>query len=268
MKKYFLILSLLFPYCLWAQTNPEPQPLESDRPDKTQSPTVVPRKSVQIETGLEYQKDELESDVQFTTKELLYPTLLIRIGVLKWAELRINTDYKREWEDNGGTPTLQPLPDFRGFSDVQIGTKVKIKEGKGLIPTIGFLGNLTLPVGHKEFSPPKVAPEGHLLFSNKISEKVELVYNVGYRKRQEQNEFNGEAVYTVSGNFKLTDKISFFAETFAHKPIGETAEYNADTGFLFLILPNLQFDIVGGLGINEASPDSFVGGGLTWRIPR
>ncbi|GEO06962.1 hypothetical protein AAE02nite_46260 [Adhaeribacter aerolatus] len=247
------------PLFLFAQESEE---LNTDRPTRAQSPAVIPRGTLQIETGFEFQKKHSEAGDQ---KEYLDPTTLIRIGILKKMELRLNADLKKErTEALAGAESKNKL----GFNDVMVGAKVQLYEGKGAIPQVSFLGNVTLPVGDKEFRPPHAAPEGRLLFSSALSDKVELQYNLGYRKHRDHEEYRGEALYAVTGDLKLTDKLTYFAEIAGQKPHLGKAEHLADMGFLFKLLPNLQLDVIGALGLNEEAPDYFAGGGITWRIPR
>jgi len=258
---FLLLLGLATPG--WAQSNTEE--LNSDRPDRTQGPTVVPQGTLQIETGLQYQKDKTNN---LPTKEYLYPETLIRIGFLKWAELRLSAEYKKENQKLRACGLENRLVSERGFNNVQVGTKLNFFQGQGAIPGIGFQGNITLPVGNESFRPTHVAPEGALLFSNKITDKLDLQYNVGYGKQQGDNEFQGQAFYAVSANLKLSSKLQGYGEFFAQKAKASPAENNVDIGLMVLLLPNLQFDVAAGAGISEAAPDYFVGTGLTWRLPR
>lgn len=267
MKKIVAILffALTVPLYLMAQnTGGEVTELQTDRPTRAQGASVVPRPTVQIETGFEYQKDETGMLKQ---KELLYPEMLIRIGILKNAELRINAAYKQKREKYLPEVT-RATSIISGFSEVQVGAKVIVFKGGGALPQIGVLGNLTLPAGTKEFRPPHIAPEGRLLINSQLTDKIELNYNVGYRKRQEADTYQNQALYAVTGTLELTDKLKYFVEVFGQKPKADKAEHQLDTGFMFKIISNLQVDLIGGTHINETTPDAFVGGGLTWRLPR
>lgn len=269
MKKsiFVCLLVLITPWYVAAQDKQggKAEELESDRPTRTQSPKpkVVPRGAIQLEVGYEYNKDQNKST---RTKEVLYPNTLIRVGVLEKAELRINADYQKEITKTLGTTGATDRQ--RGFSNVQLGAKINIFEGKGVMPGIGFLGSITLPVGNEALRPPHIAPEALLLFNNKISDRVEVQYNAGYRKRQEQGAYQGEAVYSIASTLKLTDNIQYQLEFFGQKAKGATAENLLDTALLLKVLPNLQLDVIAGLGLNKSSPDYFAGGGVTCRLPR
>ena len=259
------VLVFLLPLYMVAQSKNGggSEELNSDRPSISQSPKIIPRGTIQLETGYEFEKDETALN---QVKHTLYPTTLVRIGILKKAELRLNADYEKDITEIMGS--TDAIDTERGFNNVQVGTKIDIIEGQGAMPDIGFIGVITLPVGNQVLRPPHVAPEGALLFNNKISEKVEIQYNAGYRKSQEQGEYHGEAFYAISGSVKITDQVEWGLEFAGQKSKDATAENLLDTSFLLKILPNLQMDIIGGLGLNKSSPDYFAGGGVTWRLPR
>lgn len=264
MKKewWVTLLASLMPFCLWAQGAGE---LNTDRPNLTQSPVVVPRGSLQVEAGMQYQKAGVGV---FRHKELLYPEALLRLGLLKWAELRLQGAYKKEaWERL--EPNMGPDPeDLKGLENLQVGTKMHLYPGRGALPEIGLLATLTLPVGHQAFRPPHVAPEGRLLFNNKISDKLELQYNAGYRKRQSPDDDSGEVLYTASANLKLNGRLTCFTEFYGYKARAAHPENTLDAGLLVLLLPSLQWDLIGGIGLSQAAPDFFAGTGLSWRWDR
>jgi hypothetical protein len=265
MKKTFLTLLVagMLPSWLVAQSQ-EPE-LNTERPSFSQSPVVVPRGTLQIETGLQYQQSESGA---IQTKEYMYPDALLRLGILEWAELRLHADYKKEHQHREGPGPEQPAPDVSGFEQVQVGAKIHLFDGKGALPAIGVLGNVTLPVGQPDFRPPHAAPEGWLLFENKLSEKVDLEYNAGYRKRKDQEEYRGEAVYAVAATAALTDKFAFFVEFYGMKAKAAAPENTVDGGILVKLRPNLQWDLNGGTGLSHEAPQLYVATGLTWRIPR
>jgi hypothetical protein len=265
MRRYFLLMLLTGLAPAWLKAQSQEPELNTDRPSFTQSPTVVPRGTLQLETGLQYQQSK---SGPIKTREFLYPEALFRVGILEWAELRLHAGYKKEHQHWEGAGAEQLAPDESGLEQVQVGAKLHLYDGNGAVPAIGFLGNVTLPVGPAEFRPPHVAPEGWLLFESKLSEKVELEYNAGYRKRKDQEDYRGEAIYSVSGNVELTDKVTFFVEFYGLKPKAASPENTVDAGLMVLLRPNLQWDLVGAAGLSQQAPQWFAGTGLTWRIPR
>jgi hypothetical protein len=193
----------------------------------------------------------------------------LRAGILEWAELRFHAGYKKEHQYREGNGPAQPDPDERGLDQVQVGAKVHLYDGNGAVPAIGLLGTVTLPAGPQQFRPPHAAPEGVLLLESELSDKVKLEYNAGYRKRKNQEDaYQGEAVYSVAGDFMLSEKVTLFAEFFGFKPQGMAPEHSVDVGGMVRLRPNLQWDLIGGTGVSHQAPQLFAGTGLTWRLPR
>ncbi|RDC61693.1 transporter [Adhaeribacter pallidiroseus] len=266
--KYTLLVTSLF--CLIsqaavAQSSTEPPELDSDRPNFTQAATVIPQRTLQLETGLGYEKEKSDNE---QTRNYLYPTTLIRVGILKKAELRINFDFEQENQTLTSKPgaTISEAKE-RGFDNVQIGTKIALVEAKGVIPDIGVLASLSLPVGLKEYRPPHAAPSIQMLFNSHFSDKVELQYNFGYRKHKEETDYLVQLLYSASAIVHLTENLQGFAEFQAFKTHQQAAENSIAGGFMFKLVPNLQFDILGGVGVSEKAPDYYTAAGVTWRVP-
>jgi len=261
---FFCLIFVVQLFCLtipvWAQDNT--QVVNSDRPDRTQGPAVVPPGTVQIETGLQYQKDKSANP---PTKEFLYPETLIRVGIVPWAEIRFNAEYKQV---SHKATSEHAVMREKGFNNVQVGTKLKFYEGKGAIPAIGFQGNITLPWGSNSFRPARVSPEGALVFSNKITDKLDVQYNVGYGRLPGEDTYQGKAYYAIGTNLKLIDNLQCYGEFFAQKAKALPVENTVDVGLMVQTLPNLLLDVAMGMGVSKAASGYFVGTGLTWRLPR
>jgi hypothetical protein len=56
-----------------------------------------------------------------------------------------------------------------------------------------------------------------------------------------------------------SSQIGFFVESYGSVPESEEARHLFDTGITFLLMPNLQFDLSGGLGVNNNAIDHFAG---------
>lgn len=82
MLRLFIAICILFLFVQYAFG----QELVTDRPDQTESSVTVPKGSLQIESGflLGYSEEN-----RFSTRDLLLPTTLFRIGLTNNLELRI-----------------------------------------------------------------------------------------------------------------------------------------------------------------------------------
>lgn len=83
-----LVLLLLFAFVQHGYCQEEVPEMETDRPDQTEAASLVPRKTVQLETGLYFQED-MEGGVE--EKLRAYPSALVRLGVLDWLEFRVQS---------------------------------------------------------------------------------------------------------------------------------------------------------------------------------
>ncbi|GAB2541732.1 transporter [Rufibacter soli] len=263
MKKTILLLVFgLWQVAALAQettsSNPE---FETDRADRTDASSLVPRGYFQLETGFQFLKSKQEG---LENRQWLYPQALFRTGILKAAELRLEATYRTE-EYRAGKALLQQ---DKGLSTVRVGTKVKAIGSQGARPEVSVLAMLELPLAKDAFEPSKVAPEIKLLFTNNLTDKWRLQYNAGFRREPEEGEMENKVLFSASLGGKLSEKLTLFAEFAGEKPKGSSTENVVDTGFQYLLLPNLQLDAIVGKGVSSQAPDLFMGGGLSVRLPK
>ncbi|MBA9076240.1 transporter [Rufibacter quisquiliarum] len=261
MKKIILlaVLSSLFSFGAFAQ---EAAPgFETDRPNRTEASTWVARGYLQLETGYQYEKKRQSGTEQ---RSCLYPQALLRVGLLKSAELRLEATYRQEDQRMAEQPEEQE----KGLSTVRVGTKVNVVAPKGAVPEISVLAMAELPLGHGSFKPRHLAPDLKLLFTNDLSKKVKLQYNTGFRREKEENTMLDQFQYSASLSWKISEKLSVFDEFFGDKVPGHHAQNYLDGGVQYLLLPSLQIDALVGTDLSAHAAEVFVGGGLSVRLPK
>lgn len=259
MRTKLILAFIAFSVILKAQDEiPE---LITDRPDQTESSAVVPHKSLQIETGFVLETNETDFLEQ---RSFVYNTTLLRYGLLGNFELRLSMDYLGEELSIKNTDTTNT---FSGLGPIYAGFKVKIADEDGWKPEIAFLGGLVLPFNANDnFKPEHSAANIRFSFAHTLSDRLSLGYNLGA-------EWDGETAvpgyfYSLALGIGLTDKLGMFAEGFGLIPEEGNSEHLFDAGFTFLVLPNFQLDISGGIGINDNAIDNFFSTGLTYRLPK
>lgn len=255
MRKIVLSISIIV-LTLTAKAQNEKYELITDRPDQTESSVVVPHKYLQIETGFVM---ENSSTNLFSKKSFAYNSTLLRYGLLVNFELRLGLEYlgeKSNMENNIKT-------DMSGLSPLYMGFKVKIADEDGWKPEFAFLGGLVLPLtANDNFKPSYTAADIRFAFSHTLSDRFSLGYNLGA-------EWDGETAipsyfYSVSLGAAITDNIGMFVESYGW--LRESgAKHLLDAGFTYLLLPNFQLDISGGIGIQN-SIDNFISLGMTYRF--
>jgi hypothetical protein len=260
MNKLLYGLLLIFTLCR-VNAQEEPPELITDRPDQTESSSVIPFRSLQIETGFVLENNSADD---FQYKGYAYNATLLRYGLLENLELRLGLAYMgEEWKFN----TPDSLSTIKGLSPLLSGFKIQICREKGLIPEIAFIGGLSLPfVAGEDLRSDYTAGIMRLSVSHSLSDVFSFGYNLGV-------EWDGESAapaffYTVVMGIGITNKLGAFVEGFGSLPEKSPASHLLHAGLTFLLLQNLQLDLSGGLGLNEKAMDNFLSCGLSWRLPR
>ncbi len=261
MKKVFInILAIIIASTAFVYAQDETPELITDRPDQTESSAVVPLGSLQIETG--FLMENRETDF-FNLNSFAYNTTLLRYGLRENFELRLGLEYLGEEVE---VKSADSSYSFSGLSPVYTGFKVKIADEDGWKPEIAFLGGLVLPfTANEDFKPEYTAANIRFAFAHTLSDRLSIGYNLGA-------EWDGESAvpgyfYSLALGIGITDKIGMFAESYGLITEEGEAEHLVDAGITYLLLPNLQLDISGGLGMNEEAIDNFISFGLSYRIP-
>ena len=232
------------------------EPLASDRPDFTESTITVKPGIVQLEGGHTFER--VTSEKTNTTGELL-----LRIGIAPRAELRI--------EPGSYTKITSPGADASGWEDGALGTKLRLytrpNDNPSFVPDISIVAATSVPTGGRVFRQRRPQPEAKLATAWTITDKVDLSTNVVASRPVDESGRYTELAASASFGFDLTPRLGAFAEVFGFAPqrdnVGRT--HYVDTGSTFCLTPNFQLDARGGVGLNGAAPDYFVGVGLVRR---
>lgn len=232
----------------------------TDRPDQTESSSVIPRYFLQIETGFVAETDEFDSQKRTS---LAYNTTLLRYGLLENFELRLGLEYLGEEIENDHDDSKSSID---GISPLHIGFKVKIADEKGWAPEIALLGGLDLPFpAQDELKPDYSAAFLRFAFSRALSDNISLGCNLG--AQYDGNSAAPEYFYSAALGIGIFENLGAFIESYGLLRDSGDASHMADAGFTYLIAPNFQLDVSAGVGVNENAPDSFFGFGLSWRVP-
>ena len=81
------------------------------------------------------------------------------------------------------------------------------------------------------------------------------------------NDTTPAGVYVVNLAFPFNHVIGAFVETFGSIQRGNST-IHFDTGLAWLITPDLQLDLYGGIGNNNSLRESFLSIGVSWRTTR
>ena len=233
MKNKILFLVLIF------QSSTIYSQIISDRPSQTDSPLVIDKGYIQIETGISV--EEIQSDINS----------LVRIGVFDGFELRINSNYIINDEIS--------FQKKSSFNDFEIGSKFRIIENDEKNTNIGFLTYVSIPTAPEVFSYNEYGFLNKLLFSHNLTYDSEIAYNIGYNKFS-----NYDGLFTYSLIYgKSLGSFSTFFELFGNSS-SNNSNLNFDSGLTYIIDNDRQFDLSIGKGINNDL--FFVNLGFSFRI--
>ncbi len=251
--KYYNVATLFVVACmamgierLYGQDLPS---IQTDRPDQTECPFIVPKNYVQMENGLTFEH----------TNKLLrsfsLPTMLTKFGVNDHFELRLITEYSMLQTDGIKTSGLVPIT---------AGFKVNIAQEKGILPTTSFIGHLTFPrLASEPFRSDFVAPSFRFTMQHSLSKTFTLGYNLGA-------EWDGQLpaptyIYTLTLGRSISEKFSSYIEVYGFLPEASKGDHRFDGGISYLITPNILIDISGGFGITDNAPKHYAALGLSYR---
>ncbi|AWH73529.1 transporter [Dokdonia sp. Dokd-P16] len=262
MKQIFTLTTvLLFSMCtqLAAQKTETQIGLVTDRPDATESPTVVPKGSLQVETGAyttTFEENNIEERVWG------YNTTLLRYGILDNLELRVGWAYQ-EVETNIND---QEISSLNGMSPLLFGAKVAIAKEDGWKPEIGLIGHLFLPfTASTDFKPEFTSADFRFAFNHTLGERSGIAYNIG-------GQYGGDSpelayVYTFAYGYAITDKLGAYAEVYGDLPEDNRANHFWDAGLTYAIAPLVQLDATIGKSITDGQ-DLLISAGVSFRIDK
>ncbi len=237
----------------------EPADMITDRPDATESSSVVPKGSLQVETGGFYSSFN-EANVK--TENFVYNTTLLRYGLLDNLEMRLGWDFE---ERITSVVDIEGVSSLNGMSPLLFGMKLQISEEKEGWPEMAFLGHLYLPFSAStDFKPETTGADFRFSLVHTLSENSSIGYNIGAAWGDDSAEMG--YIYSVSYGLTLSDNVGFYAELYGNLPENSKSNHFWNTGFTYLLKPTIQFDATVGTSITKGQ-DMLLSAGLSFRIP-
>jgi hypothetical protein len=241
--------------------------ISADRPSVAESAQVVGKGRVQLETGLQWER---QRDDELHTRTLSTPTLL-RIGLGDSAELRIETEGRTVI--HASEPSSGEHTTVAAYADTELGIKWRLAEqqGEGFgPPSLALLLHAALPSGSRELRGHGVRP------SLRLSAEWELAggYSFGLMPglgvdSDDAGKRYGYGVLAAEVDKALSERLHGFVELaapqIARASHGGTQAI-VDTGLTWLVNRNCQVDVSVAHGLNRRSPDLALGFGLSLRM--
>ncbi len=226
------------------------EPIQADRPDQTETPSLVPKGMFQLEAGFTYQKNKPNST------SLALPTALWKYGVNENFELRLITELAVDKDFDQQTSGINPI---------LIGCKIKIAEEKGIFPKTSIIGHMSIPnAASTTYKTEFYAPEFRFVMQHTLSDRFSLSYNLG-------SEWDGVSpeptfIYTLTTGCAITEKLGSYIELFGFAPQNQTSNHSFDGGITYLITNDFMLDLSSGVGLTELAPDYYCAFGFSFRM--
>jgi hypothetical protein len=242
----------------------EESPLESDRPNFTESSATVGLGRFQIEGGYAYTRSERGPDAT-DTHDL--PELLLRCGVAERLELRLAWNRGMVFDHRTDRASGR-VENESGGTDLELGFKYALSRQRGWRPRSALLAACTAPAGSYAFSSRQVDARVDLLYGWECTEKLSLNCSTGNTWTGEPADRIGSFAQSASVDYELTERLRSFNEWYVllrYNSDDERPRHYYDGGLTYLVTPNLQLDWRAGCGLSPASDRFFTGFGLTIR---
>ncbi len=240
------------------------EPLVTDRPDFTESTVTVGRGVVQLELGYTYSYDD-EAGERVSSNS--YPESLLRVGVLaEWLEFRVGWNAADETVTSGGQTTRTS-----GTEDLSLGLKFALTPQEGILPEMAAIAEVSVPTGSDAFTAGEVLASGLLNYGWELNDWISTAGQTSFGRAIDGATGRPYLEMTQSWTvaYSLTDRLGAYTEWFALIPDGadtESTQHFANGGFSFLLTDDIQYDVFGGVGLNRAADDYFLGTGLSIRF--
>tara|TARA_B110000046_G_scaffold57595_2_gene64318 strand:+ start:3274 stop:4074 length:801 start_codon:yes stop_codon:yes gene_type:complete len=251
MKKLILSALLLLSVCLSAQITDNK--IITDRPNQTESPNTVPKGTIQIESGLLFERSEITSGL--SQHRNAFPTNLFRIGIAKKLELRVINELVSYNTINNSTQ--EEIGKVTGTENLQIGLKYQITNDDAAI-VVGLMLEGRVPTGSRGISNRLYGVVSRLSLAYNLPENKSLGANLGYNNVN--LDFNDEGLvrygqgnltYTLVYGVSISDRVGLYVEAFGDYVEFKDWENNMDAGMTYLISDNIQLDYSYGWGLNR-----------------
>jgi len=246
MKKYtvlFILISLLISFSINAQ-------IVTERPTQSESSSVMPKGSFQIETGIIHQ---ISGEEMYPVINMTTPIALFRFGLTKSIELRLLSQYRKDIYRFSNINS--------GFSDLEVGAKFQVFKKEDSNIEVAFETHLSIPTGSAQYSNNTYVTINKIAVSHSLTEKLGLGYNIGYIYNG-----NGEStmLYSLGLGYNVNDKFGFFIEPYGNLVEFETHFSSINGGIFYQLNKKLQVDFSFGTGINHHM--NFFAAGFGWLI--
>ncbi len=238
-------------------------PLQADRPDFTESPSIMGLGRLQLEGGWIYLHDKaggVRADMH------VLPELLLRYGLTEAIELRLAWPGYASLEETDQR-TGQKLT-YDGVADMGIGCKLQLSRQDGCRPETALITSISAPVGATAWTSGRVDNRIDYIYGWDMTDRVSLAGSTGaWWTKYEEDHYTVIHQSAVLG-LGLTERLGSYIEWFGLFFEGsgdDRPDHYLNGGFTYLVTEDLQLDWRIGVGLTESADDLFTGVGFAIR---
>ena len=264
MKIYIALSFLFLSFNIIAQESE----IITDRPNQAESPFTIDRGTVQIESGLLFERYEVSNTV--AAHRSAYPTNLFRIGLVNRLELRLVNEVVGYRTINTGTN--EELAKVSGTENMHVGLKYQLT-GTNRKTAVGVVTHAILPTGSKGISNERYGVYSRINISHEFTDKKYISTNLGYNNYDLDftedglvRKANGNFTYTFVYGVGIGERLGLYVEAFGDLVEFEDWESNMDAGMTYLLKENIQIDYSYGWGVNRIMNYHSIG--ISVRLPK
>lgn len=223
------------------------QPIETDRPDTVENTSVVAPGSLQLETGLLYER------LPGGRRSYTAPEALFRIGMMRRTELRLLAPPFQTLTGGRGASR-------RGFGDMAIGLKQALYENEK--SAAALIAHAVIPTG-RPFSSDRIYPALSLPWAMGLGGPWGMAAQLSYESPGSEPDL-WSGVLNLSREFNT--RWVGFIEYIAELQRGASGAGTIHLGTAYLPSPRSQLDLHLGFGVAGGAPDFSLGVGYSVRF--
>lgn len=261
--RHFLCGAVLV--CATSASAADQQPICADRPGKATSACTVPATHWQIETGLadwSLQKEGGERDTSLVLGETI-----IKYGLSNASDIEIDVaPWQRATSRVGGLHESAS-----GFGDVKLIYKQRLTPSNGPVQAV-VMPVVKIPtarhsLGNGKWEAGLLVPIAYSVPKTPLS--IGLTPEIDWAADADGHGHHPTMEQVVSLGWQATDKLNLSGELWRQwnwDPAGTTREASADGAVAYLLGNNVQLDAGANFGLNRATPDVELYGGVSVRF--
>ena len=221
--------------------------IASGRPGNANGTNSVGRGVYQAQIGYNFVRTSLNGtdlkDVLADQRDLQGADGMFRIGLKEDFELRIFTNaFHKDRRDFADEASI----DQSGFESLTIGIRQTLTQAEGIRP--GFCVQFAVDFGGiGQYNTESPDPILRLNFSNRISDKLVVNYNLANRWNVDESNLQG--FYILNLGYALTQKFTISGEGFGFIR-DDGNNINGGIGLAYLLNADIQLDVYGSYGTN------------------